>query len=594
MRWLSDEDHEALIPAERCEPRTPLPVRMVASEEYLPVRQTAKQRETEARLYAMADEIAPKLGLSRRRFFQTSAGMAAGFAALNGAFGPLFVASEAEARTPELAQERAEALSGQFIMDMHTHFLRDDTRLENFVRLRESVAAQGWNPQLTSAGPQTLEDLKFDNYFKEIFLDSDTKISLISSAPSDIPEDWFLTNRQMAEARETVNGRAGSARLMTHAIFTPGAPGWLDDLDAALALRPDSVKGYTVGDNTHKETARYPWRMDSDETYRGYEKMAAAGVRNVCVHKGLWGRGADRRFPNLAPYADVRDVAQAAKDWPQLNFIIYHSAYRLDDPEWALADRADRTDRLGHGPGGNPGGARGEQRLRRPRADLRPDAGGAAANVRGDHGHAGQRPGRRPRLLGHGCSLDRQPAVADRGAATAGNSRGHAADPRFRAAGRGRRAGEGGGVRRQQCAAVRRGRSGRAGGAGGRPVRGAEDGVCVSGGDAFEPALRLRGAGLASCPTGVGRQDLALTSKQAIDQPVDLVVEIGLPGYDGVVEVTPVLTTVPVARAPPTAGEVAMPRPRARRRRWRATVETTLIVGLALVVVIKGSGAASV
>lgn len=345
MRWLTDEDHEALTPAERCEPRTPLPVRMVASEEYAPVPQTRKQRETEARLYALADAVAPKLGLSRRRFFQTSAGMAAGFAALNGSFGPLFAVSEAEASTPELARERADALSGQFIMDMHTHFLRDDTRLEGFVRLRESVAAQGWNPQLSAAGPQTLEDLKFDNYFKEVFLDSDTKIALISSAPSDIPEDWFLTNRQMAEARETVNNRAGSKRLMTHAIFTPGAPGWLDDLEAALALKPDSVKGYTVGDNTHKETARHPWRMDSDETYRGYERMAAAGVRNVCVHKGLWGRGADRRFPNLAPYADVRDVAQAARDWPQLNFIIYHSAYRLDDPEWALAE-FERTGRI--------------------------------------------------------------------------------------------------------------------------------------------------------------------------------------------------------------------------------------------------------
>jgi len=345
MRWLSDEDHEALTPAERCEPRTPLPVRMVASEEYVPVRQTAGQRETEARLYAIADDLAPKLGLSRRRFFQTSAGMAAGFVALNSAFGRLFDADMAEAATPEMAQERANGLASQFIMDMHTHFLRDDTRLTNFVRMRESVAAQGWNPQLSAAGAQTIDDLKFDNYFKEVFLDSDTKIALISSAPSDIPEDWFLTNRQMADARTQVNGKAGSKRMMTHAIITPGAPGWLDDLDAAIALKPDSVKGYTVGDNTHKETARHPWRMDSKETYRGYEKIAAAGIRNVCVHKGLWGRGNDKRYPKLAPFADVRDVGQAAKDWPQLNFIIYHAAYRLDDPEWALAE-FNRTGRI--------------------------------------------------------------------------------------------------------------------------------------------------------------------------------------------------------------------------------------------------------
>ncbi len=346
MRWLTDEDRSDLTPAEQCEPRTPLPLRMVASEEYRPVPQSAKQRETEARLYAIADAVAPKLGLTRRRFFQTASGMAAGFLALNGAFGRLFDVGTAEAATLDMAQERSRALSGQFIMDMHTHFLRDDTRLNNFVRLRQSVAAQGWNPQLTAAGEQTLADLKFDNYFKEIWLDSDTKIALISSAPSDIPEDWFLTNQQMAEAKARVNREAGSLRMMSHAIITPGAPGWLDQLDAAIALRPDSVKGYTVGDNTHKETARYPWRMDSDDTYRGYEKIAAAGIRNVCVHKGLWGRGLDQRFPNLAPHARVEDVAQAARDWPQLNFIIYHAAYRLDDPAWALGqfDQNGRID----------------------------------------------------------------------------------------------------------------------------------------------------------------------------------------------------------------------------------------------------------
>lgn len=345
MRFIPESDRSNLRPAEESEPRTPLPVRMVASEEYLPVPQTPQQREAEQRLYALADAIAPRLGMSRRRFFQTAGGMAAAFTALNSTFGPVFAVAPAEAATPEAADEWARALSGQFIMDMHTHFLRDDTKLTQFVAMRQSVAAQGWNPHLSKAGEQTIEDLKFENYFKEIFLDSDTKIALISSAPSDIPDDWFLTNRQMAEARTHVNGRAGSKRMMTHAIITPGAPGWLEQLDAALELKPDSLKGYTVGDNTHKDLARYPWRMDSDDTYRGYEKAVKAGIRNICVHKGLWGRGLDTRFPHLAPHARVDDVAQAAKDWPQLNFVIYHAAYRLDDPAWALA-RFEATGRI--------------------------------------------------------------------------------------------------------------------------------------------------------------------------------------------------------------------------------------------------------
>lgn len=47
----------------------------VASEAYRPVPQTRKQRETEIRLYALADAITPRLGMSRRSFFGTAAGM---------------------------------------------------------------------------------------------------------------------------------------------------------------------------------------------------------------------------------------------------------------------------------------------------------------------------------------------------------------------------------------------------------------------------------------------------------------------------------------------------------------------------------------
>ena len=59
MKFFSSDDQRGLSPAEESEPRTPLPVRMVASEEYLPVPQTEKQREAEQRLYAHADRIAP-------------------------------------------------------------------------------------------------------------------------------------------------------------------------------------------------------------------------------------------------------------------------------------------------------------------------------------------------------------------------------------------------------------------------------------------------------------------------------------------------------------------------------------------------------
>jgi hypothetical protein len=185
------------MPSEMTEHRTPIPTQVVSSDEYYPAPKNAKQREVESRLLALADELGGKQGLDRRRFFQTAAGMAASFVAMNEVYGTIFDATLAEAATPAVAQERADALKDQLILDMHTHFLRDDTRITTFLDMRKAVGQSGWNKELAGK-EQTLDDLKFANYIKEIFLDSDTKIALISSAPSDIASDRFLTIEQMA------------------------------------------------------------------------------------------------------------------------------------------------------------------------------------------------------------------------------------------------------------------------------------------------------------------------------------------------------------------------------------------------------------
>jgi hypothetical protein len=335
MNQLSAEELARLAPAESSLFRSPIPVQSVSSDEFAPTPQSRKQREFEARVKAIGSELAKHQGMSRRRFFQTASGMAAAFVAMNETFGPLYLVSRAEAQTPEAANARAAALKGQFIMDMHTHFLRDDTRLEGFVRQREAVGRAGWNPALVGK-PQTLDDLKFPNYFKEIFLDSDTKIALISGSGSEEPRDWFLTNEMKADARERVNRESGTRRMFSHAIFMPGTPGWMEKVDRDLeVLKPDSFKGYTVGDNTNKQLSRHPWRLDDEKLlYPFYEKLARAArakpsLANVCVHKGLYPPSTTRQFPDLVKYADVSDVARAARDWPQLNFIIYHSAFRF-------------------------------------------------------------------------------------------------------------------------------------------------------------------------------------------------------------------------------------------------------------------------
>src|SRR5271154_2065838 len=337
MKFLTDEQLSELQPAETSSFSSPVPTQIVSSDEYMPVPQSAKQREVEARLKDLSDRLARRQGLSRRRFFQTASGMAASFLVMNQVFGRLFEVSEAEAATPDMAAERAGALSKQFIIDGHTHFLRDDTRLMGFIKAREAVGKAGWNKEIGDK-EQIIDDLKYGNYIKEIYMDSDTKVALLSNSPSEVPEDWFIPQEQVFKTREQVNKEAGSRRMVAHFTFTPGQPGWLEKVDEAIErFKPDSWKGYTVGDNTHKELAAYPWHADDAKLmYPFYEKISKTGIRNVCIHKGLFAPAVAEKFPRLLPYADVSDIGRAAKDWPQLNFLVYHAGYR-----WVGANPAD-------------------------------------------------------------------------------------------------------------------------------------------------------------------------------------------------------------------------------------------------------------
>ncbi len=349
MSLLTDAELAALKPADTATQATPIPTQVVASDEFFPIPQTERQAKVEARMGDLADELGAKHKLDRRGFFKTAAGMAAAFVAMNDIYGPLYDVSRAEAASIDKAAQRAQALSGQFVMDVHTHFLRDDTRLEGFVRARAAVGKSGWNPGLAGK-EQTIEDLKYPNWFKEIYLDSDTKVALVSGSGSEDPRDWFLTNKMKFDARERVNTASGSRRCLSHAIFMPGVPGWMDQVDEAIALyKPDSWKGYTVGDNTNKQLARHPWRLDDEKLlYPFYEKILKAGQNIVCVHKGLYPPSTEQQFPHLVPYAKVDDVGKAAKDWPQIRFVIYHSAYRWGSGGNAAAGMAqfERTGRV--------------------------------------------------------------------------------------------------------------------------------------------------------------------------------------------------------------------------------------------------------
>jgi len=337
--FFSDDELKRMRPAQRAAFRSPVPTQMVSNGEFNPLPQSPQQRRVEGRIKELADELGGKQGLDRRRFLGTAAGMAAAFLAMNEVFGPVFEVSRAEAATPEMAQARADGLRGQFIFDDQTHFVHDDFEQEGLLGLG-LFAAENWNPDL---GKEKLDlaYYKFENYVQQIFLNSDTKVALLSGAPFDDPNWWLLPNEQIRQAVDMINGVAGSRRMLGHFVITPRQQGWMEQVDMALErMPPDSWKGYTIGDPLSPAT-KYPWRLDDEELmYPFYEKIVDAGINTICLHKGLMPADYEQTWEGVWQYNTHWDIGKAAKDWPQINFVIYHGCLRpfLETPDQALAE----------------------------------------------------------------------------------------------------------------------------------------------------------------------------------------------------------------------------------------------------------------
>src|SRR3989442_13723753 len=90
------------------------------------------------------------------------------------------------------------------------------------------------------------------------------------------------------------------------------------------------------------------WRMDDEKlTYPMYETLRKHGVKNVCVHKG---------FPGsfLEPGCHPADMTRAAADWPDLNFIAFHSAYPFE-AELAEQPKKEKVKKISRGIGRSAG-----------------------------------------------------------------------------------------------------------------------------------------------------------------------------------------------------------------------------------------------
>src|SRR6266513_1106694 len=122
--WFSEAQLDRLAPADHADRvRSPIPTQMVSNGEYMPIGQTDKQREVEARLKALSEQAAKELGMSRRKFLATSGGFAASFIAMNEVFGRFFDVRPIDMLVPQAYAEGGPP-KGIFVFDDQTHIIR--------------------------------------------------------------------------------------------------------------------------------------------------------------------------------------------------------------------------------------------------------------------------------------------------------------------------------------------------------------------------------------------------------------------------------------------------------------------------------------
>lgn len=317
----------------------PLPTRLVSNEEFPPLPQTSAQREVEHRILETAGRLAPRLGLNRRDFLRTSGGMATSLLAMNAVFGRFFDVLPVEAAEP--AAFKARTGDPFFIFDVQLHYVgsaydpRDEevgrkgaVSKQALVALRRQ--ARRMNPKL--AGDQgTVADLSWANMVKEVFLDSETDIGLISTPPGPYPNEAVVPPKEMTHIRDEINRVTQSRRMLAHGLITPQlGQADLDFMDMqAATLKVDAWKGYTGAAPKGFDRG---WFVDDEKiAYPMLERARKLGVKRVCLHKGL-------PLGPVADYNHPRDMIKAAKDFPDIDFLAYHAGLRNVSPTSQSAD----------------------------------------------------------------------------------------------------------------------------------------------------------------------------------------------------------------------------------------------------------------
>jgi uncharacterized protein len=306
-----------------------------------PVHRAARRMASDA-----ATANAKRLGLGRRGFLVSACGVATTLLGMNAAYaaagrrGGFFDLPKEAALDSQLARSAVDG--NEFILDVQGHFVNPDGAwLAPMPPERRATWGFAGDARCDAHGsrtdPKRLSCIGPDRFVKDVFMDSDTDLMVLSFVPSTRKGEP-LTIEEAEETARIVERLDGTHRLLIHGRVNPNQPGDLDGMDELAARHKVSAwKTYTQWgpDGTPG------FYMDDPPGIAMIEKARKLGIRNIAIHKGLaFGK---RSYE----HSTCADIGRVAKRYPDVNFLIYHSGYVAGEKEgpWD-AKRSDGIDRL--------------------------------------------------------------------------------------------------------------------------------------------------------------------------------------------------------------------------------------------------------
>jgi predicted TIM-barrel fold metal-dependent hydrolase len=323
--------------------RLPIKLDATSNGEFVPVPLSAANRAANRLAHAAASENARRLGLSRRKFLLSSCGVASTLLAFNdanaaaGGGGGFFELEKDSALDFQLAQARTGG-KGEFIFDVQGHFVDPSGA---WVKNAPADAFK-WSPKASCAlgrdgGRSYLNCLGPEEFVKDVFLDSDTDMMVLSFVPST-REGEPVTIQAADAVRRIVERLQGTHRLLLHGRVNPNQPGDLETMDElASRWQVSAWKTYTQYGPGGKG-----YFLSDDAGTRFIEKARSLGVKVICVHKGLpFG-------PRSYEHSQCSDIGVVARRFPDVKFLVYHSGFvtSVKEAPYEQAAKRDGIDTL--------------------------------------------------------------------------------------------------------------------------------------------------------------------------------------------------------------------------------------------------------